>query len=448
MRMINIKKGLDLPIEGAPQQAIHDGPAVKSVATLGEEYNGMRPTMRVRVGDSVKKGQVLFEDKKNPGVKFTAPAAGVVKEINRGEKRVLQSVVIEVSGDDKITFNKFEASALSSLSREAVVETLVESGQWAALRTRPFDKTPAIDSTPSSIFVSAMDTNPLAADPAIIIAEQQDAFNAGLTVLSRLTEGKVNVSKKSGANVSADAPNVAMHEFAGKHPAGLVGTHIHFIDPVSSTKTVWHVNYQEVIAIGKLFTTGELYSDRVVALAGPVVKNPRLVRTLVGASTAELTAGELESGENRVISGSVLTGVNANGVHGYLHRYHLQVSAIVEDREKEFFGWAMPGANKYSITRAFLGHLSPKKLFNMTSTTNGSNRSMVPIGNYERVMPLDILPTLLLRDLIAGDTDSAQSLGCLELGEEDLGLCSFVCPGKYEYGAILRDCLTKIEKEG
>lgn len=446
MRMINIKKGLDLPLEGAPQQAIHDGPAVKTVATLGEEYHGMRPTMHVKVGDSVKKGQVIFEDKKNPGVKYTAPAAGVVKEVNRGEKRVLQSVVIEVSGDESVAFSKHEAGALASLERQQVVDQLVESGQWVALRTRPFDKVPAIDSTPVSIFVNAMDTNPLAADPAVIIAEKQEAFNAGLTLLSRLTEGKVHLVKASGSNVSGN--NAETHEFAGKHPAGLVGTHIHFIDPVSATKVVWHINYQEVIAFGNLFLTGEVDNQRVISLAGPVVKNPRLVRTLLGASTAELTNGELEDGDNRIISGSVLSGSKAMGVHGYLHRYHLQVSALLEGREKELFGWIRPGSNQFSITRAFLGHLSPKKLFNMTTTTNGSDRSMVPIGNYERIMPLDVLPTLLLRDLISNDTDSAQQLGCLELGEEDLALCSFVCPGKYEYGSILRRNLTKIEKEG
>jgi Na+-transporting NADH:ubiquinone oxidoreductase subunit A len=448
MRMINIKKGLDLPIEGAPQQAIHDGPAVKTVATLGEEYHGMRPTMHVKVGDAVKKGQVLFEDKKNPGVKFTAPAAGVIKEINRGEKRVLQSIVIEVSGDEQITFAKHDVNAISSLDRTAVVEQLVESGQWVALRTRPFDKIPAIDSTPASIFVNAMDTNPLAAEPSVIIAEQSAAFNAGLAVLSTLTDGKVNVVKAAGSSVEATGDKVVLHEAKGKHPAGLVGTHIHFIDPVSATKVVWHINYQEVIAFGNLFTTGEIDVKRVISLAGPVVKNPRLLRTVVGASTAELTNGELEDGENRIISGSVLAGSIAKGVHGYINRYHLQVSALAEGREKELFGWAMPGSDKFSITRAFLGHLSPKKLFKMTTTTNGSDRSMVPIGNYERIMPLDILPTLLLRDLISGDTESAQNLGCLELGEEDLALCSFVCPGKYEYGSILRQNLTKIEKEG
>lgn len=448
MRMIKIKKGLDLPIEGAPQQAIHDGPTVKTVATLGEEYHGMRPTMYVKVGDSVKKGQVIFEDKKNPGVKYTASASGVIKEVNRGEKRVLQSVVIEVAGDEQIMFAKHEANAISSLSREAVTEQLVESGQWVALRTRPFDKVPAIGSTPVSIFVNAMDTNPLAADPAVIIAEQQDAFNAGLAVLAQLTDGKVNVAKAAESSVQASGDKVAVHEFAGKHPAGLVGTHIHFIDPVSANKKVWHINYQEVIAYGQLFLTGEVYNERVISLAGPVVKNPRLIRTVLGASTADLTSGELEDGENRIVSGSVLAGTVAMGVHGYLHRYSLQISVLAEGREKEFLGWAVPGSKKFSITRTFLGHLSPKKLFNMTTTTNGSDRSMVPIGNYERIMPLDVLPTLLLRDIISGDTDSAQTLGCLELGEEDLALCSFVCPGKYEYGSILRDCLTTIEKEG
>lgn len=447
MRMINIKKGLDLPLEGAPQQAIHDGPAVKTVATLGEEYHGMRPTMRVKVGDAVKKGQVLFEDKKNPGVKFTAPVAGTISEINRGEKRVLQSVVIERSGSEQITFAKYDAAAIASLARESVVEQLVESGQWVALRTRPFDKIPAIDAVPASIFVNAMDTNPLAADPAVIIAEHQAEFAAGLAVLSRLAD-KVNVVKAAGSSVQASGDKIAVHEFSGKHPAGLVGTHIHFIDPVSAAKSVWHLNYQEVIAFGHLFTTGEIMAERVIALAGPVVKNPRLVRTVLGASAAELTAGELEEGENRVISGSVLSGNKASGVHGYLNRYHLQISVLAEGREKELFGWAMPGSDKFSITRAFLSHLSPRKLFKMTTTTNGSERSMVPIGNYERIMPLDMLPTLLLRDLISGDTDSAQALGCLELAEEDLALCSFVCPGKYEYGSILRRNLTKIEKEG
>lgn len=447
--MITIKEGLDVPVKGTPQQVIHDGPSIKTVATLGEEFVGMRPTMFVKVGDRVKKGQVIFEDKKNPGVKFTAQATGVVKEINRGEKRILQSVVLDVEKDsnDQITFTSFPVNKLGTLSREIVVNNLVESGLWTALRTRPFSKVPAIDSTTTAIFVSAMDTNPLAANPEIVIAEQSDAFKNGLTILSRLTDGEVFVSKAPGANIPV-AGAVQVNEFAGKHPAGLVGTHIHFLKPVSADKFVWHLGYQDVIAYGKFFTTGELDNTRVISLAGPAAKNPRLVRTVLGASTAELTTGEAIDGELRVVSGSLLMGSTAAAVHGYLGRYHVQLSLILEGREKEFVGYMYPGPNKFSVTRAYMSHFFPKKLFNMTTTTNGSERAMVPIGNFERVMPLDILPTMLLRDLVAGDTDTAQKLGVLELDEEDLALCTFVCPGKTDYGVYLRDCLTTIEKEG
>ena len=445
--MITIKKGLDVPVKGAPQQVIHDGSTIKTVATLGEEFVGMRPTMFVKAGDRVKKGQALFEDKKNPGVKFTASAAGIVKEINRGEKRVLQSVVIEIDGAEEETFNAYSAEQLASLSRDEVESNLVNSGLWTALRTRPFSKSPVLGSEAAHIFVSAMDTNPLSANPEVIIGEQSEAFKNGLAVLAQLTAGNVYVSKAPGANIPV-ADKVQVNEFAGKHPAGLVGTHIHFLAPVSATKVVWHIGYQDVIAVGTLFTTGKLDSTRVVAVAGPAVNNPRLVLTVLGASTNELVANELVDGEVRVISGSPLLGSTAKMVHAYLGRFHTQVTALLEGREKEFIGYMMPGANKFSVTRAYLSHFFRSKVFNMTTTTNGSSRAMVPIGNYERVMPLDILPTLLLRDLCAGDTDGAQLLGALELDEEDLALCTFVCPGKTDYGVLLRDCLTTIEKEG
>lgn len=445
--MIKLKKGLDIPLAGSPKQEISAGNTINTVAVLGEEYIGMRPTMSVEVGDTVKKGQVLFEDKKNPGVKFTAPLAGTVKEINRGAKRVLQSVVIAAAGNDAVQFAKYSADQLAGLSREQVVQNLVDSGLWVAFRTRPFSQTPAIDSTPRAIFVNAMDTNPLAADPAVVIAAESEAFTQGLTLLATLTDGKLYLCKKAGATVPTIS-KAEVAEFDGPHPAGLVGTHIHLLDPVSAKKMVWHIGYQDVIAIGKLFTSGELHNERVIAVAGPVVKNPRLVKTILGASTSELTAGELTDGQNRIISGSVLAGATAHGVHGYVGRYHTQLSVLAEGTEKEFLGWIAPGATKFSVTRAYLSHLNPKRLFSMTTTTNGSARAMVPIGNYERVMPLDILPTLLLRDMVSGDTDGAVSLGCLELDEEDLALCTFVCPGKYDYGTILRSCLTTIQKEG
>jgi Na+-transporting NADH:ubiquinone oxidoreductase subunit A len=446
--MITIKKGLDLPISGAPEQVIQNGPAITEIAILGEEYVGMRPSMAVKVGDTVKKGQVLFADKKNLGVKFTAPASGVVKEINRGAKRVLQSVVISVQGQESLSFPKFESAQLAGLDRTTIVDNLVESGAWTALRTRPFNKVPAIDAKPASIFVTAMDSNPLAPDAELIINENQQAFIDGLAVLAQLTTSKVYVCKGVGKLPTSSINNVEEKLFAGVHPAGLAGTHIHFIDPVSITKHVWFINYQDVIAFGQLFVTGELYINKVISLAGPAVIKPRLLRTVVGASIKQLTENELLNGEVRVISGSVLCGVTAYGAHAYLGRYHHQICALVEGYEKELFGWGSPGLNKHSVARVFLSAFNKAKRFAFTTTTGGSKRAMVPIGQYERIMPLDILPTILLRDLIVGDSDGAQTLGCLELDEEDLALCTYVCPGKYDYGSILRENLSKIEKEG
>ncbi|MDN4502564.1 Na(+)-translocating NADH-quinone reductase subunit A [Alteromonadaceae bacterium BrNp21-10] len=443
--MIKIKEGLDLPIQGEPIQEIQQGNTVNRVAVLGEEYVGMRPTMHVQAGDKVKKGQILFEDKKNLGVKFTAPVAGTVSAVNRGDKRVLQSVVIDIDGDEQITFDVADPATLSA---EQIQQPLVDSGLWTALRTRPFSKVPAVGSKPNSIFVNAMDTNPLAANPEVIIAERKQDFVKGLLVLNQLTDGKVFVSKAPDADIDTGTAEVEVNEFAGPHPAGLVGTHIHYLDSAGATKTVWHIGYQDVIAFGHFFTTGEIDSTRVIALAGPLVAKPRLVRTLVGADTEQLVANEVPDVDFRVVSGSVLNGHNAIGVHGFVGRYHTQVAVLAEGREKVFLGWILPGSQQHSVTRAYLGHLTPKKRFNMTTTTNGSDRSMVPIGNYERIMPLDILPTLLLRDMLSGDTDGAQTLGCLELDEEDLALCTYVCPGKYNYGPVLRDCLNTIEKEG
>ncbi|QDF67893.1 Na(+)-translocating NADH-quinone reductase subunit A [Shewanella sp. SNU WT4] len=444
--MITINKGLDLPIAGRPEQVIHNGPAITHIATLGEEYVGLKPTMKIKEGDKVQKGQVIFEDKKNPGVKYTALASGTVVAINRGARRVFQSVVIAQDNSAGVKFNQYPANELAALDGELVRSNLIESGLWTAIRTRPFSKAPAVDSVPAGIFVTAIDTQPLAADPQLVIKEHEQDFANGLTVLSRLTQGDVYLCKAAGAQMPA--ANAKVHEFAGVHPAGLVGTHIHNLLPASAKRTVWHVNYQDVIAIGLLFTTGELYTDRVIALAGPKVKTPRLLRTQMGACVSELVAGETQGQNGRVISGSVLNGRTAKGPVDYLGRFHLQVSVLEEGTEKEFLGWAMPGSDKFSFTRTFLGHLNKSKLFNMTTSTGGSDRAMVPIGMYERVMPLDILPSMLLRDLLSGDNEGAMALGALELDEEDLALCTFVCPGKYDYGVYLRDCLDIIEREG
>jgi Na+-transporting NADH:ubiquinone oxidoreductase subunit A len=455
----NIRKGLNLPIVGAPEQRIDTAAPATKVALIAHDYIGMKPTMRVEEGEEVKRGQILFEDKKIPGVMFTAPGAGRVIAIRRGDKRAFQSLVIELNereragrpGDeDYQIFQNYTGNDVAGLSRDQIKALLVESGQWTALRARPFGRVAQPLDTPHSIFVAAMDTNPHAPSADALLAGNEQPFEKGLQALVKLTDGPVFLCKAAGSAITA-GPNsgVTIEEFSGPHPAGTPGLHIHLLDPVSRAKKVWYLGLQDVIAIGRLLQTGRLDVTRVVALAGPVVKRPRLLRTRLGASLDELVAGELAEGENRVISGSVLSGRTAMGaIHGYLGRYAQQVSALKEGREREFLGWLAPGLNLFSATRAFLSTLIPTKKFAFSTSLHGSPRAMVPIGVYERVMPMDIPATFLLRSIVVGDAERAEQLGVLELEEEDIALCTFVSPSKYDYGVYLRDMLTTIEREG
>lgn len=500
---MRINKGLDLPITGAPNQVpgqkpselIDQGPAVRHVALVGDDYVGLKPTMTVADGDFVRVGQVVFTDKKIPGIQYTAPASGKVA-IHRGAKRKFLALVITCEGDDRENFDSYSIPELARLDRQAVRDQLVVSGLWTALRTRPFSKVPSPESIPHSLFVTAIDTNPLAADPSLILAAQQEKFSAGLQVLSLLADGKVHVCHAEGAAIPGMAPDdenrsATYHAFSGPHPAGLVGTHVHAIDPASENKTLWHIGYQDVVAVGHLFLTGELMTERIVSLAGPMVRRPRLIRTRLGASLTELTRSQVESTPSgphaetsaandqvRVLSGSVLSGRHAASPTDFLGRYHTQISVLAEGTEREFLGWMAPGLRKFSIRRVFasalfppkessfdrtsvsgagipavdadmVGHAKPEgRLFPMTTSTGGSRRAVVPIGMYEEVMPLDIMATPLLKALLVQDTEFAQQLGALELDEEDLALCTFVCPGKNDYGPLLRECLTRIELEG
>ena len=449
LTMIKVRRGLDLPIAGSPKQRIFDGPAIGQVALVGSDYHGLKPTMAVREGDRVKLGQLLFSDKKNQLAKFVAPATGVISAINRGERRVFQSLVIDIEGVEKQqSLPAFDTSTLQNLGRDNVRDHLVNTGHWISLRTRPYSKIPTIDSVANSIFVTAMDTNPLSADPMVVIENRRDDFANGLKVLTNLTDGPVNVCAAPAVDIPGDEiEGVREINFSGPHPAGLAGTHIHFIDPVGANKAVWTIGYQDVIGIGSLFTKGTIDTSRVIALAGPQVNEPRLLSTRLGANVNQLVIGELVNNENRVISGSVLSGRKASGEFAFLGRYHNQVSVIQEGRDRQPLHYLRLGLDKHSALPAFASSIT-KKLFNMTSSTNGSERAMVPVGGYEKVTALDILPIQLLRSLIVGDTEMAQNLGCLELDEDDVGLYTYVCVGKHEYGGILRDNLTTIEKEG
>ncbi len=447
----DIKRGLDIPIEGRPEQRIHDAPPVTRVALVGADYHARKrlPTMLVQEGDRVKLGQPVARGKALTDIVATAPGAGVIEKINRGERRFLQSIVIRLEGEDEENFNAYKPEELAGLNREQILENLIASGLWLALRTRPYSLIVDPETEPFAIFATAIDTHPLAADPAVVIGEAQEAWLNGLSLLAKLTGGKVYVCKAPGAEIPIrEASSVTEAEFAGPHPAGLVGTHIHMLAPVSAERSVWHVGYQDVIAIGRLFTTGKLSTERIVALGGPALRNPRLVRTRLGANTTELVENDLLGEDCRVVSGSILSGRRAVEWAAYLGRFHNQITVLAEGRKRVFLRWLRLGPDMYSSIPVFLGGTGKRRSFALTTTEHGSPRAMVPIGSYERVMPLDILPTQLLRSLVVRDSDTAQLLGCLELDEEDLALCSFVCPGKHDFGPILRENLEKIMKEG
>ena len=450
--MIRIKKGLNIPINGSPTEEIVDSTRSRSVAILGNDYVGMKPTMLVEEGDRVKLGQALFEDKKNPGVIFTSPAGGKVESINRGDRRVLQSVVIEVEQEEETEeFNRYSEDELDKATPAEIRSQLIKSGSWTAFRTRPYSKIPGVEEIPNNIFISLLDTQPLSPNPEIITNLNTDNFNFGLKVLKRLVDCPIHIS--TGPNSNLDLPEddqVIKHIFSGPHPAGLVGTQMHYISPASLSNINWTIGYQDVIAIGAQFRTGKVFVERVVSLAGPQVNEPKYLKTRLGACTDEVTAGQLTQRENRVISGSVISGREALGPYAYLGRYHNQISVVAEpnSKDREFMNWLTPGPRKFSKIPLFLSSLFPKKLYKFKALMNGSDRPIVPIGVYEEVLPLNFLPAMLLRNIVLMDTEKIQALGGLELDEEDLSLCSFVCPGKYDFGSLLRAGLTKIEVEG
>ena len=450
--MIRIKKGLDIPIYGTPAEDIVDSKKSRSVAVLGNDYVGMKPTMLVEEGDSVSLGQPLFEDKKNPGVLITSPAGGKIEAINRGDRRALQSIVIEVEAEEKAEeFKSFTTEELVSATSESVRYQLITSGMWAAFRTRPYSKIPTVDSSPSNVFISVLDTEPLSPDPEKIVNLRLEDFNFGISVLKRLIDCPIHISVSENSSLEIiEDEQVKKHRFSGPHPAGLVGTHMHYISPASLTNVNWTIGYQDLMAIGSLFKTGYVSTERVIALSGPQVNEPRYIKTRLGACTDELTAGELTQRENRIISGSVISGREAIGSYAYLGRYHNQISVIAEpnSKDREFMNWLTPGPRKFSKIPLFLSSLFPKKFFKFKALMNGSDRPIVPIGVYEEVLPLNMLPAMLLRNVVLMDTEKIQDLGGLELDEEDLSLCSYVCPGKYDFGSLLRAGLNKIEVEG
>ena len=401
---------------GRPQQALREAGRVRTVAISGHDFPDIRPDLRVAPGDRVRAGQTVFVDRKRPQIAFAAPGAGIVAAIDRGRRRSLDSLVIRLEGDEAESFDVPAAS-----SGEGIRRLLLASGLWPSFRARPFGRIPDPDASPGAIFVTAIDTNPLAADPRVAIGLNAGDFRRGLDILPLLADGPVFVCRAPGpALCDGTRDRIAEVTVTGPHPAGLPGTHIHHLAPVAAGGTVWHIGYQDVIAIGRLLATGRVPADRIVALAGAGVNDPALVRLHVGASLDEALDGRLVDGPMRVISGPALSGREA----GFLGRYHDQVTVIPRDEVPKARGLAS------RLGALFAG--TP-------------DAAIIPREAFERVMPLDILPVPLMRALSVGDVETARELGCLELVEEDLALLSHVCTTGTDYGALLRDALDRIE---
>jgi len=449
MPAIQIKRGLNVPLPGELES--HDivpAPQAERVALLPGESPGIKVQMLVQEGDRVQLGQPLYCDRRDPAAVFGAPAAGMVEAVHRGHRRAVLSVVIRI--DD--AGGQVEVPSLrADASRDAVVEALLTSGLWPCLRQRPFDRVAVSDETPRSLFVHAMDTQPLAPSPQTMLAGREAQFRAGLELLAKLPEGKTFVCTRDGEDWSGWlAGGAEQRGFRGPHPAGNVGVHIHHLDPVGPGRTVWHVGYQDVADIGEALTTGRIPVMRRVAVTGPAARDRRIAETRRGAETTVFASHVPQGEQVRVVSGSLLAGhtTQPGSETGFLARYADQLTVVDDDPQRELLGWSMPIGRRWSFSNTYLAKFLRPRSLKFDTDVNGSLRAIVPSGAYEKVMPMDIMPTQLVKALVSDDLEGAEKLGVLELAEEDLALVQYVCPSKIAITDSLRAMLNRIEKEG
>ena len=450
MATFQIKQGRDIKLKGAAPKEIVTLSLPRQVAVVPSDFKGIKASLCVKVNDAVKVGTPLFEDKHCPEIRIVSPVSGRVAAIDRGEKRFLEDIVVESDGrDEAVAFRKFSASEISGLSKEDVEKTLLQSGLWPVLRQRPFSKVAHPHEPPKSIFVHAMNTEPLAPDVDFILQGKEEQFQAGLNVLRRLTKGKVYLCAKHGSRSKAltQARDVETHYFAGPHPAGNVSTHIHYLDPIHKGDHVWYVEAQDVARAGSLFLEGVYPAERVVAVTGQGAGRKFYAKTIVGAPVSLLLKGSGLEGM-RCVSGSVLAGREV-GKDGYLSFYDSQLTVIPAGGKRTFLGWLSPGSDKYTFSRTFVSSfLPPRKEVSLTTDKHGSDRAIVLNHIYDPLVPLDIMVYFLLKAVISEDIEEAERLGILECDEEDFALCSFACPSKTDVGGIIREGLELIEREG
>ncbi len=446
---IKLKKGFDINLAGKAEKKIADLPLPETFAIKPTDFVGIVQTkLNVKEGETVKAGSPIMYDKANPDILYTSPVSGEVAEIVRGAKRKI--LEIRILADKEISYEEFKSYSeqeLAGISKDEATAQMTKSGVWANIIQRPFGVVADPSDTPKAIFVSAFDTHPLAPDMGFILSGQEKYFQAGVDVLAKYANVHVNINGK-GENdpMFTNVKNATVNTFSGPHPAGNVGVQIHHLNPINKGEVAWTVHPYGVAQIGKVFLEGKYDASKVVAVTGSEVKTPQYYKTISGACIDKLAASEVKEGNVRFISGNVLTGEQITS-KGYLGFYHNQLTVIPEGDYYEMFGWILPTTKKLSFHRAFglLSFLNPNKEYVIDTNTRGQERAFVQTGTFEKVTPMDILPTYLLKAIMAEDYDEMEGLGIYEVIEEDLALCEFVDVSKHDVQAILREGLTLIK---
>ena len=453
MAVFSTKKGFNIRLSGPPSGEISIADETEEVAIHPQEFTGTKPRLLVKENDDVKLGSPLFLDKKRPDFKVCAPAAGRIRSIEFGPRRVIERIIIsQAQTMHAESFPIFEPSTLQAASRQQILNVLNATGYLGLLVERPFSQVPDPTASPKSIFVNAMDTAPFHTDISVALAGEEAAFQTGLFALGKLTDGLVHLILPGDRNdlppALTTAEGVEIHRFTGPHPAGNTSVHIHKIDPIMPGDVIWTARADDLIQVGRLLLTGKLPTDRVIAIGGPGVSNGCHHRIPVGAPLSPLLDGNLEGDEKRVINGDVLGGQQID-THGYVPFRCSGLTVIAEDPTRHFMGWAKPGLGRYSASRAYLSWwLGRGRRWTLGSSQNGSLRSMVLTGLYDKYMPMNIMVDFLIRAIIANDTDEAIKLGILETDPEDFALCAFACPSKMDLVGIIRRGISMIEEEG
>ena len=442
---IKLRKGLNIKLKGGAKAEFDKLPFPSTVALKPTDFPGLTPKLKVKVDALVKAGDALFYDKYHPEILFTAPVGGKVISVNRGERRRILEVVIET--DEKAGSVNFKKADPNSLSGDEIKEMLLSSGLWPFIKKRPYGIIASPDEKPISIYISTFDTAPLAPDYGFVMKDQLSTFQTGINALSKLTDGKINLGVNSNS-IFTSVKNVVIHTFEGPHPSGNVGIQIHNTKPINKGDVIWTINVQDVLFIGRLFETGKVDFSRTIALTGSEVEDPKYYQTVLGAPVSLISETKLKKTDykQRIICGNVLTGTRVKP-QMFLGFYDSHVTVIPEGDDYEFLGWADLGANKFSASKTFLSSLFPKKEYVMNANMHGGDRAFVLTGQYEKLVPMDLLPVHLLKAILVNDIDKMEQLGIYEVIEEDLALCEYACTSKIKVQDILRTGINTMIKE-